>query len=370
MGRKKQNEPYKLREYKNKQGQTISYYLDFYENGQREKTKIEGIKPKINPRTAAEKAYNETCRIQAQKRAAEANADYLADRHGHVRGANKKEAKGLFSEYIKKVASEREISKSTRKLYEWTAGRVTKADNKPLCEITPLWIEAFLKSLKEEGLKASSRRSCYNKIKTALTTATRRKLIPRNPCEELEGKDIPKPKKAHTIEYLTKEDIQKLKDTPIKSKATREAFLFACRCGLRYSDIMRLRWENFEEVDGVLYIKLVQKKTSEPYFMPLSESARKSLPPRREINPFVFDKVSPDVANYNLKKWAEAAGIKINLHFHISRHTFAVHFLSYAKGQIYELQKFLGHKDISNTQIYADIVNTRKEEVINNMPDI
>lgn len=368
MGRKRQNQPYKLREKKNSKGQTISYYLDFYDGNVRQKRKIDDIKPYLDPKTPAQKAYNDTCRLQAQKAAAEANADYLAGKHGYIKGQTKKEAKVLFSEYIAQLAEEKDISQGTKKSYFLAANHVKKCDL-PLCKITPLWVESFLKQLKAAGIAESSQSLYYTKVKTALRTAARKKLISHNPCEEIEPSQTPKLKGARKIEYLTKEEVQSLIDTPTKYEAVRAAFLFGCFCGLRFSDIMRLKWEHIEEKNGFLYVRITQKKTSEPLEIPLSTTARKYLPARKQVNPYVFNQIDSDTANMNLRKWAKAAGINKYLHFHVSRHTFAVHFLSYAKGQIYELQKLLGHKNLTTTQRYADLVDQAKEEAIKQMPE-
>jgi integrase/recombinase XerD len=60
--------------------------------------------------------------------------------------------------------------------------------------------------------------------------------------------------------------------------------------------------------------------------------------------------------NSSLKIIARKAGIEKNIHFHMSRHTWATRALR--KGmRIEHVSKLLTHRSIKTTQIYAKIVN-------------
>lgn len=50
--------------------------------------------------------------------------------------------------------------------------------------------------------------------------------------------------------------------------------------------------------------------------------------------------------------------------FHTSRHTFATMLLTLG-ADLYTVSKLLGHSQIKNTQIYAEIINRRKDEAVN-----
>lgn len=50
--------------------------------------------------------------------------------------------------------------------------------------------------------------------------------------------------------------------------------------------------------------------------------------------------------------------------FHMSRHTFATMLLTLG-ADLYTVSKLLGHSQIKNTQVYAEIINRRKDEAVN-----
>ena len=67
--------------------------------------------------------------------------------------------------------------------------------------------------------------------------------------------------------------------------------------------------------------------------------------------------------NLQIKKLAKRAGIEKNISSHVGRHTFATMLVS--KGaSIYEIKELLGHQDVRVTQIYAHLLDSRKQELV------
>jgi integrase/recombinase XerC len=64
-----------------------------------------------------------------------------------------------------------------------------------------------------------------------------------------------------------------------------------------------------------------------------------------------------------LEHWLEAAGIAKHIGPHALRHTFATHLYS-RTGDILVVQRALGHRDLSTTQVYTHLVDGVLEEAI------
>ena len=161
-------------------------------------------------------------------------------------------------------------------------------------------------------------------------------------------------------EYLTAEELQKLAKTPCQDPVVKAASLFSCLTGLRRSDILQLTWEDFATYpDGGHCIRIKTEKTETETSLPISDEAYKLC--GKPGTGLVFKNISPSVINYQLKKWLPAAGITKNITFHCFRHTYATLLLSNGT-DIYTVSKMLTHKNVSTTQIYAEVIDGRKRE--------
>ena len=78
----------------------------------------------------------------------------------------------------------------------------------------------------------------------------------------------------------------------------------------------------------------------------------------------VFDLPSVPCINALIKPWAKAAGITKHFTFHTARHTFGTMMLTLG-ADLFTTSKLMGHSNIQTTEIYAKIVDKKKEEAIN-----
>lgn len=183
-------------------------------------------------------------------------------------------------------------------------------------------------------------------------------------------------------DYLNEEQFAKLlgyKPKHPTAQAVYDMFLFSAYAGgLRFSDVISLKWENYNPQERRILI--VVEKTNRSHQFRLPEQAililenykhAESLPtdyifPFYNVvnelanNPkaisFKIRTISTKV-NFHLHKISKEIELPFKLSFHIARHTFATRALS--KGMRIEyVSKILGHSSIQQTQVYAKIINS------------
>ena len=160
--------------------------------------------------------------------------------------------------------------------------------------------------------------------------------------------------------YLSLNDLKKLENLEFPpNKATqeeiRDMFLFSCYTGLRYSDVTTLKWDHVDFKSGLL--SKIQIKTNnivEVGFCLKAINIAKKYEYRRKFSEYIFDAISNQKTNQNLKKLALLAGIKKRITYHVSRHTFGS-ILAEKNMNLSRIGKLMGHKSLKETQRYAKV---------------
>lgn len=166
--------------------------------------------------------------------------------------------------------------------------------------------------------------------------------------------------------FLTLEECKTLFNTDFEDKILKKYCIFAFLTGLRYSDIFSLKWFDVSKRDETVFIYFRMQKTSAFQYHPISDEAFKLMGERKNRFEFVFDRIAYHSLNDNLRKWLAKAGIEKRVTFHNFRTSYAVAQLD-AGADIYLISKMLGHKNVTTTEIYAKIVDSRKISTINNI---
>ena len=134
-------------------------------------------------------------------------------------------------------------------------------------------------------------------------------------------------------------------------KNTLKCFLFSCYSGLRYQDLFNLKYSNI--ADG--FIDIEMEKTNETLRIPLSSKALKLIGhEKHKTTDKVLNVYTNQKVNDYLKVGLTLAGIKKNMSFHCSRHTFASISLN-LNIPLNVVSKLLGHNDLKTTLIYAKL---------------
>ena len=176
---------------------------------------------------------------------------------------------------------------------------------------------------KERPMAKSTAKLYYNTFVTALNEAVRDGIIETNPTAKIK-KEEKKPinVSCNTRPYLTIEELNALISTPYKEVNIKNAFLFSCFCGLRYSDVVDLKWSHFKSDGNGISIQKIQVKTKQMVIIPLNKEALSYIPERKDLlhDGFVFNLPPSYTINYHIKKWAKAAHIDKDISFHCLSH--------------------------------------------------
>ncbi len=212
-------------------------------------------------------------------------------------------------------------------------------------------------------LSANTRKKLFTLFSAVFRRAQREGLISTNPVKEMDRNERP-----HAIPtdrpYLTREELQKMIRCSRAPEDVQKAFLFSCLTGLRWSDICSLTWRNLRQDGDNWFIIKKMIKTGEWISNPIAGEARLLLPsPEGRADAPVFSLPSASAVNRDLKRWAKAAGLYKNISFHTARHTFATLLITEG-ADIYTTSKLLGHTSVETTQIYAKVVDQKKQEAI------
>ncbi|WP_026882569.1 tyrosine-type recombinase/integrase [Clostridium akagii] len=178
------------------------------------------------------------------------------------------------------------------------------------------------------------------------------------------------------IKYLTQNETTRLFNAIINYESChsiRDLALFrvAYRCGLRASEIGMLNIDDYNTIRGDMYCKRLKgsnnntirldEKTKIALDTYLSESAlgisQRYIFQSQKNNP-----ISRQTLDYLMKKYCSLAKIedRSKHHFHALKHTTAVH-LAESDMDIKELQWWLGHKSVSNTEVYFQFTTKQQE---------
>jgi len=199
---------------------------------------------------------------------------------------------------------------------------------------------------------------------TYLRRAYRDGFITHNPFDMVD-KSIPRAEKAPRTFLLL--DELKLLEHAYCHPRVKNAFLFCCYTGLRFSDVKALTWVQIQPEAERVYLYYRQQKTNKTERMPLAKQAIKYLPKRRKDTDKVFDLPTHSTMRYHLAAWEKAAGLKKHISFHSSRHTFATLALTVGV-DLKTVSTLLGHSEIRTTEIYAKIIDKKKEDAVDMLP--
>lgn len=223
----------------------------------------------------------------------------------------------------------------------------------------------YLYMRKEYGNNNNTAYKNMSVLKKYVRLAYKDGYMTENPFEEWKIK-----KGTASCTYLTEEELEKLialyKSGELEHKLhkTLEFFLFLCFSSLHVGDAKKLKLEQFSETTFTYFRIKLRNIKPEPIVVPISSPLRAILANivgTRKKGP-VFEMIPADqTMNRYLKQIATIAELDKTLTHKVGRHTFATIYLRKTK-DIASLREILGHSDVSETLIYAHVLDESKQE--------
>lgn len=370
-----------LRQRKQTKKGQISLYLEYYKGTVKtEEGKTKAIRDyeyldlylKENPQTKQERQTNKETLELAKSIKAKRELEIKNGQYGFKRsGSSNADFMVLFEEEAQKRKA-KEGSLSNWLISKKHLENYLGSDTLPFKKIDKKFCEGFkeyltkVKKTDGEPLANSSVASYFSKFRATLNKAVKKRYLSFNPANEVETPSVKTPKREH----LTVEELKAVSKAECRYPVLKNAFMFACLTGLRWSDVQKLTWSEIEQNTDGWRVVFHQKKTDELQYVEIPDNAKQYLggPKAPEVRVFKGLKYSTYM-NVALQRWMMKAGVTKNITFHCARHTYAILQLQHG-ADIYTVSKLLGHKNLKTTQIYADIVDQKRKEAVNRLNQI
>ncbi|MBL7664640.1 MAG: site-specific integrase [Bacteriovoracaceae bacterium] len=244
-----------------------------------------------------------------------------------------------------------------------------------LHDIKILHADKLIQKLSQSQHNAGGINLIVGVFKRLMIEAVKEGRIDKNPFQYL--RELKEPPRPDT--FLSLDEINKVLDASRKSYFY-SLFLVAINTGLRRGEMAGLCWDKVSFSRNLIEISRLRdrkglgertKTIKSRRFIPMNAVVRNHLLKLKEkaVSDLVFlddENVPFDVDHLyrDFRKFLKLANISSVYRFHDLRHTFASHFMMNG-GNIYDLQKILGHTSLEMTQRYAHLAPEHLVEAIN-----
>jgi site-specific recombinase XerD len=284
--------------------------------------------------------------------------------------------KGLSSK------SQENYTRFIERFFYWL--KINKLENIKPYELTSdhIWkYRVFLSrqypSKTKKPLKKSTQNYYLIALRALLSYFSSREILSL-PADKIK---LSKEEKAKSIKFLDIEQLKKLFSAPdvlttqgLRDRAILETFFST---GMRVAELLSLNCEQIKIKPGTKELELgIIGKGGRPRTVYLSERAihwlRKYLETRDDKEKALFvnyrskkdasRRLTSRATEKLLKKYSILAGVPITTTPHVLRHSFATDLLTQGV-DLRTVQEFLGHKNITATQIYTHITSKRLRDI-------
>ena len=266
--------------------------------------------------------------------------------------------------YLAHLRHERRLADHTLAAYARDAAVLqTLAGDRPLASLRGQDIRRFIATLHGKGQSPRSLARTLSCWRGLFDWLARNRELDANPCSGVKPPRGPRelPRTLSPDEAVRLVSIEDDSDMGLRDRAL---FELAYSSGLRVSELTAIDLEAVELKSGEVR---VTGKGSKTRIVPVGDAALKAirawlatrarLAPAHEKALFVGrsgKRVSAREVQRRIKRWALAAGIAVDVHPHMLRHSFASHVLQ-SSSDLRAVQEMLGHASITSTQVYTHL---------------
>jgi len=266
--------------------------------------------------------------------------------------------------YLSHLRHERRLSDHTLSAYSRDADLlIGLAEGRALESLTTPDVRRFVATLHGRGQSPRSLARILSSWRGLCEWLVRERVAASNPCAGVKAPRAPK----HLPEVLSPDDAVRLVSVEDASEAglrDRALFELAYSCGLRVSELTGLDLDSIDSATGEVR---VLGKGSKTRIVPVGGHALRAIEAWKPVRLawarpgeaalFVGRagrRLTPREVQRRIKRWALAAGLDVDVHPHMLRHSFASHVLQ-SSGDLRAVQEMLGHASISSTQVYTHL---------------
>lgn len=280
----------------------------------------------------------------------------------------------LINDFISYMRDVKDASENTlqaymndlKKLYSFCI----RQDIQSVTKISETNLKSYLLALENEGLSPSSINRNIAAVKAFILYLIKHQIIFNDPSERIK----PPPVRKKAPQVLDTQMINRLLEQPdtkshkgIRDKAILE-LLYAT--GIKVSELISIRLSDVNMSARYIICREFRER-----IIPFGNSTKKALQDYLNIRSKYYDKSKSDILFLNssgkaisrqglwkiIKYYADTAGIT-DVNPNSIRHSFAAHMLDNG-ADLGSVQEFLGHSDISTTQIYMSSGYKNSREV-------
>ena len=263
---------------------------------------------------------------------------------------------------------ERRYSKHTwenyqRDILQFNQWLLKHNDAQSLNDVAEFSVRQWISQMHREGLKSRSLQRKLSSLRSYYQYQIKHKRISLNPAIDVRAPRDSKPlPKTLDIEQVTQLlNIEGDDFISVRDKAIIELFYSS---GLRLAELAGLQ---IADLDLNAALVTVTGKGNKTRIIPVGSKAvealklwltHRSLVNRKQINDLFLSRQGTAISHRNIQlrmnHWQKKQGITQSIHPHKLRHSFASHLLQ-SSGDLRAVQEFLGHSDISSTQVYTHL---------------